>query len=164
MVFRPLLVCPHSAVKVDFFSISYRQLEKQVCHWKLYEKSPRKTSLIKPFVSHTVLLLLTLTQVREPTRTLFDPSGSRWCKRRNGAGLWDSGAGELQTDSDNGRNHLWALHVLENAQRLSGVSSSQVGYQFDSYDNLYSSVKGSDWWLFIWNVSQEMRIQPFRLL
>lgn len=22
----------HSAVKVDFFSISYRQLEKQVCH------------------------------------------------------------------------------------------------------------------------------------
>lgn len=49
--------------------------------------------------------------------------------------MWDSRAGELQTVSDNGRDHLRALRVLENPQRLSRVSSSQVGYPFDS--NIY---------------------------
>lgn len=43
----------------------------------------------------------------------FLPAGSRWCKCSNGAGLWHSGTGELQTDSVYGGNHLRTLHVLE---------------------------------------------------
>lgn len=142
-------VSSHSAVKVDFFSISYRQLEKQVSHWKWHE-SPCEQVLQSLSESRCQLWHKHLN-----TSTFFHPPGSRWCKCSNGAGLWDSGAGELQTDSDNGRDHLWALHVLEDPQRLSGVSSSQVGSQFDSHDNSHSSVKGSDSWLFVWNDSEE---------
>lgn len=53
-------------------------------------------------------------------------AGSRWCKCSNGAGLWHSGARELQTDSDYGGNHLRTLHVFEDPQGLPRVSSPQV--------------------------------------
>lgn len=75
----------------------------------------------------------------------FRPPGSWWCQRGDGAGLRDSGAGELQTDSDDGRDHLRALHVPENPQRLSGVPSSQVGDQFDSNDFSYIRQRESLW-------------------
>lgn len=55
-------------------------------------------------------------------------AGSWWCECSNGAGLWDSGAGELPTDSGDGGDHLWALHVPKSSQRLSGVSTSQVSW------------------------------------
>lgn len=126
--------CPsilHSAVKVDFLSLSYRQLEKQVRHWKML---PR--------------VLVTRSWNRNLTQCaviFFRPPGSWWCQRGDGAGLRDSGAGELQTDSDDGRDHLRALHVPENPQRLSGVPSSQVGDQFDSNDFSYIRQRESLW-------------------
>lgn len=102
-----------SAVKVDFLSISYRQLEKQV--WK------------KLFWGGVCVAgCCCVWQSRLPP----PPSGSWWCKRSDGAGVRNSGAGELQTDPDDGRDHLWALYLLENPQRLPGVSASQVGFRF----------------------------------
>lgn len=53
--------------------------------------------------------------------------------------MWHSGAGELQANSDHGRDSVRALHVSENTQTLQRVPPSQV--------SLNTLSPRSDWWM-----------------